>query len=333
MKTLFLSILFVLLTQILCASSIKEIYWYNIPYDTATFGDMTIEQKSYVEIVCDTAIINGLIIEAYNKKNKIIYKKNIANFSDATNKSLIKENLYSYFFDVQHLNVPPAKLVVKNTKNKVLRSVICNYVNLKGKVNCGLNYKKRYLMFFPNGFDDPDLIQQTMLDGSFSIIIPQRKYNCLHAVADTYGQQTLENWLNNFDGTVDSISIDFNIYNAEIYNLHAWENNGGGNSLFISFRPMCLQQTTTNEITIGKDIFFEVNFNIPLEKENITVRIDGKEMNIKSVQPFYETGVKNQALKSYIIQIDYDKHFRNKLLSVEFNYNGFRGESRLFLNF
>ena len=315
-------------------SSIKEIYCYNLPFDTITFKDIIIEQKPYIEIICDSTIHDGIIVEAYNEINEMIFKKSINNFSEASTKSLIKDNLYSYFFDVQYLNELPKKIIVKDINNlSILKTADCKYINIRGKVNCASTYTKLYLNFFPNGFNDPDLFQQTSPDGSFSIMMPQRKYNCLHAIADTYGQQTLENWVTNFDGRTDTISINFDIHNAEIYNLHAWENNGGGNSLFISFRPMCLQPPSSNETIIGNDVFSEMNFNIPLEKENITVRIDGKEMNIISVQPFYETGVENRALKSYIVQIDYDKRFRNKLLSVEFNYNDFRGESRYILKF
>ena len=56
-------------------SFIKQAYWYNISdNNTVQFADNIIEQKSYLEIICNIAMIDTIYIEAY-KENKKIFQK------------------------------------------------------------------------------------------------------------------------------------------------------------------------------------------------------------------------------------------------------------------
>ena len=334
MKTTILYIMSFLFYQTMFATSfIKQSYWYNISDNNAIqFADKIVEQKSYLEIICDIAMLDTIYIEAY-KENKKIFQKQINNWSEeeATNIS-INENIHSYFFEVEPLDSPPNKLIFKGTNDEILKIINCNYINLEGKVHCDFEHSKLYLSIFPNGFKDPDLVIQTNSDGFFSVILPLRRYNALCALADTYATHTLESWLYNFDGK-NNTHINFNVTNAEIYNLHAWENNGGGNSLFVAFRPMTLKETSKYDINIANDIFSKIDFQLSLEKDNFKVYIEDEEINIISIQPFYETTAENYALKSYLLQIDYEKKYRNKLLTIEFKQNTIHAISHCYLNF
>jgi hypothetical protein len=311
------------------ASSVKDVYWYNFSPHVISFAGNTVKQSSYLEVVCDTSFHGTLELEAAFENTATTYRKTVE-FDENVKKSVIQEDLFSYFFEVPQFTLPPTTLALKDKSGNIIKTAECQYFKLEGFVKTEYPHEKLYIGIIPNGFNDPDLSQQVQPDGYYSLLLPQRHYNAFYAVADSYAKYTLENWTYNIDGKKD-MALNFNIFNAEIYNLHVWENNGGGNSLFIVFRPMFLQNTLNDEISINNEVFSEINFGISLGKENIKVSIDNENLNILSVQSFYETDSKSNAIKSCIVQTEYDKRFRNKLLTVEIRHNDFIGTSQIFL--
>jgi hypothetical protein len=308
---------------------IKEAYWYSFLPINVTLAQNEVEPHSYLEIVGDTCLRGKLKIEAIFNNSEETYKDTVEIRED-TKRNSISDGICSYFFKMPYFAIPPSLIIIKDRNGYLLNKIECEYFKIEGHVACELPHKNLYIGVVPNDFNDPDLLHKVQTDGHYSLLLPQRHYNALFAVADSYGEYTLENWTFNIGGN-ENLKLNYNIQNAEIYNLHAWENNGGGNSLFIVFRPMILDKQTINKIKIGGENFNEISFDFNLNKNNFNVSTDNDILKIISVQSFLETDVKGNAIKSYILQVEYDKRFRHKLLTVTVNCDDYHGSSNIFL--
>ena len=147
--------------------------------------------------------------------------------------------------------------------------------------------------------------------GNYDIEVPERTYNSVICFAGSYGISTLEVWA--WHIIMDSEQrLDFKVGTGEVYNLVAWANNGGFKTYFISFRPMILPLTEAKNInellenlpkypvTLNNNEFQVEGEAFDLEPEDIKVWINGKEVQIISLQKYFETG-KNKAQISYVV--------------------------------
>jgi hypothetical protein len=309
---------------------VKETYWYNLYNEDILLGNNVIKQSSYLELLCDTIILKQSIeIKAKDKAGKIVYAAIKQIDSDAITKKENGNNEFKCFVEVPYLAEPPSKIIIKLVNNKQKKQFVCDYFKLKGRILCNFTHKNAYLNIVPNDFSDPNLFLK--IKKNYEILLPQRKYNAICAVADSYGLDTLESWAFNIIGK-NEILLNYEIGNMELYNLHVWKNNGGGKYLFITFRPMCLQDAIHKKTKIGQRFFDEIDFNISLEQNNIKVRIDDETVDIIALQEYYEVGEGNHVMKSYIIQVEYDKNINNKLMSVNVDYNSLYGISFYYLH-
>jgi len=329
MKKILIFTVLLLQSQFSTSICVENAYWYNLEPINISLGQYTIEQHSYLEIVSDTSLRGILYLEAIFSEKEEAYKKTFE-INDSTKKSIINGNLYSYFLEVPYFKVPPIQIKIKDKYGFLLKNVECKYSKLEGYVKCDLQYNNLYVGVVPNGFQDPDLFQPVQVNGYYSMLLPQRYYNAAFAVADSYGKHTLESWTFNINGNTN-LKLDYNIQNIEIYNLHTWENNGGGKDLFIVFRPMSLKQQIINKMNIGNEIFTEIDFQIDLKKENINISVEKEILKIISIQSFFETNSNGSAFKSYMVQTEFDKKFKNKLLTVKIDFNKNCGNSSIFL--
>ncbi len=126
-----------------------------------------------------------------------------------------------------------------------------------------------------------------------------------------YGIKTCEVWAWHIIMDSDQ-KLDFKVGTGEVYNLHVWPNDGGGNAYFISFRPMVLplsgniKEIPRYQIELNGKQFEVTKASPELTDKNITVKINGKDTKIISMQKYYETGRINSALPAYLIQVSKD---------------------------
>lgn len=124
-------------------------------------------------------------------------------------------------------------------------------------------------------------------------------------VTEQYGTSRLEacGWHVIMDG---DRAIDFKIGNGEVYNLHVWTNNGGGWNYFISFRPMALpfkDKTKNYAVNLsGREIPI-VNLAPELESKDLSVKVNGQDMEFISLQKFYETQGPDHGMPDYLVQV------------------------------
>lgn len=143
--------------------------------------------------------------------------------------------------------------------------------------------------------------------GKYSVMVPNGSYGAFYVEDNSYKISTLENW--SWKMWVDGNEIhNFKIGNGEVYGLSVWEAAGGGNILFLYFRPMILPQIKRQEYTITLNGIDRKLTDIQpdLVKDNLKVFIDHKQMNLLSLQKIYETGIYNESdytLIAYVAQI------------------------------
>jgi hypothetical protein len=143
--------------------------------------------------------------------------------------------------------------------------------------------------------------------GNYEIEIPERTYNSIAVDDESYAVKTTETWAWHIIMDADQ-NLDFKVGTGEVYNLNVWPNNGGGNTYFISFRPMALHLFQQN---MGKENPFILDgktYNLidiapDLKAEDITVTINGKTSEVISLQRYHETAP-GTAMNAYLVQVN-----------------------------
>lgn len=302
------------------AQKISNIYWYNVPSEVVIIQNKKIETKSFLTFEIDSAFFDIEIV-AISSKNDIIYERQME--GDIKNCHLVKVNKDRYRFevDVPFFDEAPVYLFVKNNRTGEKMKYKCEYINFSGKINSPQK-SKRYIGIIPDGFNNLyPICKQTDSLGYYQISLPKRKYAFIMAFDNNYAAETLETWYYDMQ-LVENRKVKFEIGNSEIYNLHLWKNKGGGSSLFVSFRPMILdEQLDQSGIMLGTRFFKLSKQSLHLETGNIFISINGMPCQIISMQPFYETGTYSIALLSYVIQVKLDNYILNsKMNELELNF-------------
>lgn len=76
-------------------------------------------------------------------------------------------------------------------------------------------------------------------DGTFEAEVPARSYAVANINSAGYALDTLERWAWDYDLTRDREDL-FRMGRTELYGMHAYQMNGGGRTVFLTFRPSCL---------------------------------------------------------------------------------------------
>lgn len=221
---------------------------------------------------------------------------------------------------------------LKKRPNRIIISILCSgevrskeilskYHRLYGKIT---DFDKKplqaFIKVFEDGFEDTGIGTWSNSDGNYEIFLPERTYNAIVAFDKTYGICTLETWGWHIIMDQDQI-LDYKIGTGEVYNLNAWANNGGGQSIFLSFRPMLLMPKKglknntvpiTNEdiqensytANINEKEFQVIDLSPQLALEDINVKINGVDVRIISLQSYYETISNDLSMPAYIVQVD-----------------------------
>ena len=290
-----------------------QAYWYNIPQDSVIFenGDKLIFQSA-LHIYGKTPEDDFQVqVKVFLKNGKKVFEKIFE----------IKKTVKPYFMEfnngyfklrhaVEYLKENPDKIIVtiKSSKEERRKEIKCRYYKLSGKIT---DFKgkpvKAFIGVCPDSFLSEQLGKWSDSQGNYEIFLPERTYNALIVETAGKGMTDLEAWA--WHTIVDSDQVmNFKIGNGEVYNLNVWVNNGGGNSYFISFRPMVL-----GRVFPPKNYVLSINgkkFNVselvpPLNSEDLKIKINGKKAEIISIQKYFETGflTRTIGLLSYLIQV------------------------------
>ncbi len=171
-------------------------------------------------------------------------------------------------------------------------------------------------------------------EGKYSVTVPNGEYNAFYVENNTYKTTTLENW--SWKMYVDrNETHDFKIGTGEVYGLSVWQNTGGGEIMFLYFRPMILPQIKMRKYTVklNNENREVIDIQPDLKKENIKIFIDGREVQIFSLQKLFETGNYKKdkfIMISYIVQIKAPPLTRGKhtvILEYETN-NKYKSQSQ-----
>ena len=306
-------------------------YWYNIPEDSVNLKMMgkTFKFHSSLQIY-GVRPGNSFVVKAkvYLKNGKNIFNQEFKidkNNPDKTYKINFNKDFFKLKKRVKYLKQNPDRIVItiKSSKKEISKEIKCKYHKLYGEITdfSGLPFRG-FVAIRPDAFSFSTAIWSDS-SGNYEIYLPERTYSNFAVDDESYGIKTAEAWAWHIILDSDQ-KLDFKVGTGEVYNLNVWANNGGGNTYFISFRPMSLHlfKNMSKKIPITIE---DKNYNLTeigpdLNKDDISVKINEQQVEIVSLQKYYETSGDN-ALLAYLLQVNRDKLSRvgKQTILVEYN--------------
>ncbi len=303
-------------------------FWYNCKNNSMI--ETKIKDTIYVNstlqvygpVLSDSFLVE---VEVYLPGNNKVYSNKFTVKKDINDKDYELKIIKDYFRitnPVHFLNENPEKIkiFISSQKENIEKWIICKYHKLYGNISDFKgNPLKSYILVKPDAFSNVCGVW-TDSSGYYEIYLPERTYNCFYVNDGNYKFSTLEAWAWHMIIDEDQC-LDYKIGTGEVYNLNVWVNNGGFGTYFISFRPMVLFHNNKIEYEqlINNKKYKITNISPDLKTKDITVKINGKETGIYSMQRFFETG-DNEAMPSYLIQVrrNYPR-FGKQTIMVEYD--------------
>lgn len=288
-------------------------YWYNVPKDSVHVKMMnaTIHFFSTLELygkVNSNSFTLG--VEAWQESIKVFDEQFVITDRKADKDCRLSftNGCFKLVYPVQVVDKKPDRITLTIAEGDIKRSrdINCTYHNLSGRIyDFEGNPFRAFVSVRPDDFNFSTSIWSDS-SGYYNIELPERTYNDIAVANENYGIDVLEAWAWHTILDADT-KMDYKIGSGEVYNLHAWPNNGGGNTYFVFFRPMSLHtfsQKDNVQATAVKGKTFNVSSGISLTPDDIKVFVNGKESRIVSLQTFYETHDDENASEAYLLQID-----------------------------
>jgi hypothetical protein len=227
-----------------------------------------------------------------------------------------------------YVPVPPSTITVKiQAEGKAwIKEMICRYHMFSGHVTdfSGKSFRAAIIVR-PDDFDSGTGVW-TDESGNYSMLLPERVYSNVFVDDESYGMQTAEAWGWHIIVDKDQ-TMDFKVGTGEVYNLNVWPNNGGAKTYFVSFRPMSiyLYQNAGKKATVyidGKESEF-IDIAPELKQKDITVRFNGSEAGIVSLQKYYEW-TSGKAMTAYLLQVSREglESIGKQTVTVEYRSEG-----------
>lgn len=303
-------------------------YWYNCKPDKITVAAL----KATEYLNSSIQIYGPVVSDSFYVKAEVFLSDGSMAY---TNKFLVKNGMKSngyqadiinnYFritASVDQLSHDPDKIkvTVYCPETRLEKLIICSYHKISGHMtDFRGNPLKAFFLVNPDDFNAVSGVWSNA-DGYYEINIPERTYNNFYVNDGNYKSTTLEAW--SWHMIVDeNQEIDYKIGTGEVYNLSVWPNNGGYNSLLLSFRPMVLGDRNginSMQTIDGKELNV-INIAPELERKDMNITINGKQAEIYSMQKYYETGDEN-AMPAYLIQIRrLEPTFGKQTICVEYD--------------
>ena len=262
-----------------------------------------------------------LSIETFCKREKKFFKSlNINNIESTEDYDiLIKDNaLLIKIFAKNIRGLPDFIFVTIEMQGQIYSEEIeCKYSLIQGST---MDFKGNpfpaAVVFMRKAFGGkcPYIGVWSNKSGKYSIRVPNGLYCAFYVEDNSYKKSTLENW--SWKMYVDRDEIhDFKIGTGEVYGLSVREDTGGGNFLFLYFRPMILPQIRMQEYIIKLNGIDRkvIDIQPDLEEKDLQVFIDKKKAKLLSLQKIYETGRYSEG--NHIIVIAYIAQIEKPILA------------------
>lgn len=186
----------------------------------------------------------------------------------------------------------------------------CKYYTFSGQVSDfdGKPFPA-VVMLYRYGFDAAPFIMGTWTDlnGRYSLRVPAGSYNAIYSDDNSYGISSLECWGWNIIADRDEV-IDLKIGNGEVYSLNVSVNNGGVQTLFLTFRPMVYFKKEEYDTVVGEEKVHITDVAPEIAKEDVTVYVNGRKTDVISLQKLYEASPDGLHLPMYMVQIPREMH-------------------------
>lgn len=186
----------------------------------------------------------------------------------------------------------------------------CKYYTFSGQVSDfdGKPFPA-VVMLYRYGFDAAPFIMGTWTDlnGRYSLRVPAGSYNAIYSDDNSYGISSLECWGWNIIADRDEV-IDLKIGNGEVYSLNVSVNNGGVQTLFLTFRPMVYFKKEEYDTVVGEEKVHITDVAPEIAKEDVTVYVNGRKTDVISLQKLYEASPDGLHLPMYMLQIPREMH-------------------------
>jgi hypothetical protein len=285
-------------------------YWYNTPADSVT---LDIGQKLnfhsclhiYGKVPGDEFQVS---VEVFLKNgDKVLDKRFDIDRAQKSNFIEFRNDFFKIVHPVDYLEENPYKIIVSisSAAGNRIKEIKCRYHKLSGNITDFNGHAfKAPIAVCPDGFASESIGKWSDEFGHYEIWLPERTYNAIIAFPKSYAVTELEAWAWHIIMDLDQ-SIDFKVGTGEVYNLNVWPNNGGGNSYFVSFRPMGLwaKEQKTFPININGVEFSIFDAAPELEPKDLKITINGKEVKIISCQKYYETASPGLGIPAYLVQV------------------------------
>jgi hypothetical protein len=227
--------------------------------------------------------------------------------ADPSVRVLWRGKFFRMIVPVQYQQEPPSRIRVKIDGGSIHRAktIECRYHRLSGRItDFGGNPFRAVGLVRPDDFDGTAGVWSDA-DGKYSILLPERIYGNIFIDDESYGVQTAEAW--GWHIIMDSDqTLDFKVGTGEVYNLNVWPNNGGARTYFLSFRPMSVffyrKMPPPMKETIEGKTYDVIDIGARLRSGEVTVKFNGKEAPIVSLQKYYEW-TSGKLMPAYMLQV------------------------------
>lgn len=289
-------------------------YWYPVRPDSVVMQEngRTWEFFSLLHVYGAVPGDRFEVAIAARCRNTVLFSRTFVVDKAAPPKDFIYAEVNGYFrieAKTDYRTERPTEISVAVTRatTRRARTTPCRYHTISGSIR-DINDKplRAFLSVGPDEFTSPITVWSDA-GGRFSVELPERAYNIFYVDDHTYGVSTLEMW--GWHMVVDrDESYNFMVGNGEVYNLHAWPNDGGFGTYFVYFRPMVLPLTKepTAKTTLNSRVFDVTAIAPRLRPEDLSVCLNGTRVDIVSLQQVYETGLPANAAKAmpaYLVQV------------------------------
>ena len=288
-------------------------YWYNVPKDSLRIVVMgqTLQFHSTLEIYgqapSDSFAVSASVSMpdgSWGTSREYVVQKGK---KDPSYQVQWRGKFFKLITSASYKPVPPAKILVavQSGLNRRTKEIACRYHRLSGKIADFEGKPFRAVVLVrPDDFDGTAGVWSDAA-GNYSILLPERIYGNIFVDDESYGLKTAEAWGWHIIADADQ-TLDFKVGTGEVYNLIVWPNNGGARTYFLSFRPMSVffyqNQPPQTSVTIEEKSYDVLDVAPRLKSNEITVRFNGKEAPIVSLQKYYEW-TSGRVMPAYLLQV------------------------------
>ena len=291
---------------------VKDVWYFNYTQkESEILQPELVIPESHVGIYCEfEELVFPVSFHILGMcKGEVMFEKDVAVFGNGDDAdAYVRRDGYGVVFKIrEETDCEPdfMKVTYEPGGKTETFETECKYYTFSGQVSDfdGKPFPA-VVMLYRYGFDEPPFIMGTWTDlnGKYSLRVPAGSYNAMYSDDNSYGISSLECWGWNIIADRDEV-IDLKIGNGEVYSLNVSVNNGGMQTLFLTFRPMIYFKKEDYRTTVGDESIYVSDFAPEIAKEDVTVYVNGRKTEVLSLQKLYEASLEGWYVPMYMVQI------------------------------